>query len=121
LANEFLIIYPNPPKSINGKKLWMRDMMQGLRWFHAETDAVVLSRYTVGIWQEPCFMSGALPAIAGNSVGSSNRTMRIPAKSYHPGNPPDEWFLAPTLAGPAGAGPPRVRPLVEPGLFDEDA
>jgi hypothetical protein len=39
LANEFLIIYPRPPKSINGKKLWMRNLMQGLRWIHTETFA----------------------------------------------------------------------------------
>jgi hypothetical protein len=78
LANEFLVIYPDPPNSINGKKLWMRDVMQGLRWFHAETATVVLSRYTVGIWLEPCFISGALPAIAGNSVGHRTALCAFP-------------------------------------------
>jgi hypothetical protein len=98
----------------------MRDVMQGLRWFHAETVAIVLSRYTVGIWQKPCHIMQALPAIADNSVGSSNRTLRIQAKSYHPRNPPDEWFLAPpsSLALPAAAS--RGYPHVEPVLFDED-
>lgn len=43
----------------------------------------------------------ALPAIADNSVGSSNRTLRIQTKSYHPRNPPDEWFLAALRWGPS--------------------